>query len=163
MAQLGFPHSYIGVATAFVNTCRSVGGALATTIYTTILENYVKDHVATNIATAALQAGLPSQSVPYLVEAIVAENQTALISIPGITPAIIGAASITSKETLVRGFRLVYLVSLAFGGVGVIASLLSRNVDKFKTKEIEITVGRQGLLTHEDEEQAPISDTAERS
>ncbi|KAF2817439.1 MFS general substrate transporter [Mytilinidion resinicola] len=72
MVQVILPNSYIGIATAFFNTCRSVGGAVATTVYSTILNNYIKEHEGVNIAEAAVHAGLNIQYVPVLAEALAA-------------------------------------------------------------------------------------------
>lgn len=140
------PNIYIGIATTFLNTCRSVGGAVATTIYTTILTNYIQEHEGKNIAEAAIHAGLSPQYVPALAGALATQNITALALIPGVTPLIVGVSVAAIKETLVKGFRLVFYASLAFGSFGILCALFTKNVDQYMTNEIDVRMEEKGIF-----------------
>jgi hypothetical protein len=76
------------------------------------------------IIPALMAAGLSQSSSIKFLGAVATGNATMIESIPGITPKIIGigeeAALIAYRET----FKLIYLVSLAFGGSCILAALL---------------------------------------
>ncbi|KAF2502514.1 trichothecene efflux pump [Lophium mytilinum] len=156
MVQVILPPSYIGIATTFLSTCRSVGGAIATTVYTTILTNYIKEHEGTNIAEAAVKAGLNIQYVPALAGALAAQNQTALALVPGVTPLIIEVSVAAILHTLVKAFRLVFYTSLAFGSFGILCALCTKSVDQYMTKDIDVAVERKGPLAHESRHEAGL-------
>jgi hypothetical protein len=147
MVQVCLPSIYIGVATAFLNTTRSVGGAIATTVYTTILTNYIKEHEDTNIAKAAVSAGLDIQNGPLLAGALAAQNQTALAMVPGVTPLVIEVSITAIKMIFVIGFRLVFYTILAFGGFGVLCALWTKSVDQYMTKDIDVGIEKKGILS----------------
>ena len=54
---------------------------------------------------------------------------------PGITPDIVAAAGAANLEAYTQSFRTVYLVAIAFGVIGVIAALMTPNVEKLASLE----------------------------
>jgi hypothetical protein len=75
------------------------------------------------IVTAAVNAGLPATSAPYLVEAILTANATELTKVPGISPTIIGAAIAAAHQGFFKSFQVVYYASLAFGALAILAAV----------------------------------------
>lgn len=117
-----------------LSSLRSTGGAIAIAIYGTIIQSHATRDIVPKVAAAAIQAGLPASQVePFLgkaplqkswpvytnicchVVALTTGSAAGLASIPGITPAIIAAGAGAIKQVYSDAFRLVFLVSIAFG------------------------------------------------
>ena len=93
----------------------------AAAIYTTILTNRLNTKITTLVLPSALSAGLPSSSVPALLQAIKASTPQALQAVPGMTPAVLENVGEALKVAYTVAFRTVYLSSIAFGGCAVLA------------------------------------------
>lgn len=52
-------------------------------------------HLPANIAAAAIGAGLPASSVADFIPSLIAQNTTALLAVPGVSPSIIGAGAVS--------------------------------------------------------------------
>lgn len=137
MIQLTVPHQYVGIAMGIVTTARNVGGSVATTIYTTILKNELAKKLGVGIATALAKAGLPLAEVPGVTEAIATGNTTSSAFI-GVSPAILEAGAYGLKIAYCDSFKVVYLVSIAFGVVGTICGMGTMNVGKFMTHKVDV-------------------------
>jgi hypothetical protein len=142
MAQLGVPHEFIGIASALLITARTVGGPVATTVYSVILENDIKDRGAHSIATALVEAGLPLPTVLDVLTALLAGDPTspALASAAKTNPLAVFAGVIALKEAYSKAFRLVYFVSIAFGVCGTICAAFSLNVAHLMTRHVDVTL-----------------------
>ena len=121
---------------SLTGSIRATGGAIAIAIYGSIINNKVQKNLIPDVTAAAIEAGLaPSAiesfismtncplSVKYTVEvltkylaALSSGSSSALGSLEGITPAIIAAGRIALQTVYANAFRLVFLVSIAFGG-----------------------------------------------
>ena len=77
------------------------------------------------IAGAVLPLGLPISSLSSLIEALAANDQSAIPSIPGITPQIIRAGAGGLFEAYSIGFRFVWISAGCFTVVAVVCKLLS--------------------------------------
>jgi len=130
--QLSVPHQYVGVAMGIVTTARNVGGSVATTIYTTILTNELGKGLGVDIAT-----GLPLAQIPGVTEAITTGN-LASPALIGVNPEILGAGAYGLKIAYSNSFKIVYLVSIAFGVIGAICAMWTQNVGKFMTNKIDV-------------------------
>ena len=86
------------------------------------------------------EAGLPLSEIPALIGALVAQNATAVGEIPGLTPAILLAAEGGIQDSYVEGFKRVYLVSIAFGGAAVIASLFLGDIKKYMVSRVAVDI-----------------------
>jgi hypothetical protein len=142
MAQLGVPHEFIGIASALLITARTVGGPVATTVYSVILENDIKDRGAHSIATALVETGLPLPTVLDVLTALLAGDPTspALASAAKTNPLAVFAGVIALKEAYSKAFRLVYFVSIAFGVCGTICAAFSLNVAHLMTRHVDVTL-----------------------
>lgn len=73
------------------------------------------------MAPAAIQAGVPVKVVPTLLEGLANHAPvSSLLKIPGITPNILEVVESVMVSSFAKTFRLIYLVSLAFGGLAII-------------------------------------------
>ena len=98
-------------------------------IYVAILDSRLTDTLPTDVSAAALKAGLPKSSLVELLKAITAGAPAAMKAVPGINAQIIAAATEASKTAYSQAFSTVFLASIAFGGLAIIASLVSVPID----------------------------------
>lgn len=75
-----------------------------------------------NVASAALKAGLPASSTDEFAGYIMAQNQTAVASVPGVTSAIITAGANAMLDTYAAAFRYVWLSAIPFLVVAAIGT-----------------------------------------
>ncbi|KAK9379740.1 trichothecene efflux pump [Kockiozyma suomiensis] len=137
MAQLGVPHEYIGVASGLAITSRSVGGTIATVVYSAVLQNDVSKRIGPVVGTALAEAGLPSDEILNVLYALVEGRSSALASV---SPSIIAAGEYALKLTYAHAFKLVYLISIAFGGAGILCAVFSLDVDHLMTSKVDVTM-----------------------
>lgn len=64
----------------------------------------------------------------------------AFAAVPGLTPAIKSVALAANQAGLAQSYRLVWLTSLAFTGIGVILALMSPNTKQYLTDKVVITL-----------------------
>jgi hypothetical protein len=159
MAQLGVPHEFIGIASLILVTARTVGGSVATTVYTVILQNDIKNHGAKKVALALAEGGVPLPSLLPVVTALLGGDQTdpALEAAFVAHPQAILAGVAALKQAYAHAFRIVYLVSIAFGTLGTICAAFSLNVDKLLTRHVDVTLDEGAhLRTHEGNRKAYV-------
>ena len=137
MIQLGVPHEFIGVATGLAITMRSVGGSVATTIYSTVLSSRFKSYLVTDAAGPLAAAGVNPESVGPIIAALLSGSAHDPV-LAGLSPEVLGLAAQGIKEAFAHSLRIVYLVSIAFGVIGTICVSFSKNVDHLMTKKIEV-------------------------
>ncbi|GLA38191.1 hypothetical protein AnigIFM63309_005197 [Aspergillus niger] len=119
----------IGLASGFLGSAKQVAGTIATAIYVAILDNRVTVDLPRDVSAAALNAGLPSSSLTDLLEAVSAGTTAAYEAVPGMTNGILGAVTEAVKTAYSQSFRTVFLASIAFGGLSVIAACFAEGVD----------------------------------
>jgi hypothetical protein len=105
MIMLNCPDEDIGVAVGLNGSARTIGGSIATAMYSTILSNKVQEVLPGNIAAAVLPLGLPISSLRPLIVAFLSGSTAAIEQVPGITLPVIGAAAQAVKESYAQGFR----------------------------------------------------------
>ncbi|KAJ5668718.1 hypothetical protein N7462_009788 [Penicillium macrosclerotiorum] len=119
----------IGLASGFLGSAKQVAGTIATAIYVAILDNRVAVDLPRDVSAAAVKAGLATSSLTDLLEAVAAGTTAALEAVPGMTDSILTAVSNAEKTAYSQSFRTVFLASIAFGGLAIIAAFLSVPVD----------------------------------
>jgi hypothetical protein len=135
--QLSVPHQYLGVAMGLITTFRYVGGSVGATIYQTILSNELAANLGKNVATALATAGVPLADIPALAGAIATGNTTSP-ALAAASPAALGAGVLALKLTYVHAFRIIYLVSIAFGVLGTVCAAFTRNIGEFLTNKVDV-------------------------
>ena len=86
--QLSTPHSLIATASAVTTSSRSIAATIFTAIYAAAVTSKLTTDVPNGIASAAAKAGLSPASIPAFVGALASNNTDALLTVPGVTPAI---------------------------------------------------------------------------
>lgn len=70
--------------------------------------------IGTNIFSAVVSNGLPPDNVGVFITAVTDHNDTAIASIPGMTPEIAKAGTTAMLNTYVQGFQHVWIAAACF-------------------------------------------------
>ena len=132
------PDENIALITAVTISIRLIGGAIGYAIYFNVLQKRVKNVLPTHIAENVVVAGLPLTEVLTFVEAYATGDMAALAKIPGLTPAILEAARFGVSQAYAYGFKILYLVSIAFGGTAIICSVFLGDVKAFMSDHVAV-------------------------
>ncbi|EPE04253.1 trichothecene efflux pump [Ophiostoma piceae UAMH 11346] len=135
--QFGTDQVELGIAGGLAGVSRFAGGTVAISVFSTILSNVTTKQILKLVPAAAMGAGLPASSVSALIAAL-AQGSAALEAVPGISDAVIAAASKAYQQAYVVGLRTTALSSLSFGIVAIIACLFCNNIDDKMNNKIEI-------------------------
>lgn len=109
-----------------------LGGAIATAIYTAILSNKFGEAIVDKIGDVAERFHISAAAETALLAAAETNTAAAYAQVPDITDEIIDASQMAVKLSYVEAFKMVYLVSIAFGGVAIIAAFSTKNTDSAK-------------------------------
>lgn len=123
----------MGLVTGVMGAIRTGLSAIATSMYSSILSTESAKYIPQKVMPAALGAGLPESSLPTLLQGIALGDFT---SVTGISPEIIAATGAAVQEAYALAFRTVYLCTIPFGVMLIIAALLSPNVEQYLTDEV---------------------------
>ena len=102
-------------------------------IYVAIFTNRLTANLPADIVPAVEKAGLPASSVLPLFGAIKNGTAAALEAVPGINAKIIAALGTATQDAYASSFKTVYLSSLSFGAVSIIASFFMTDIKHFLT------------------------------
>jgi hypothetical protein len=128
-----FDPADIGLVTGVMGAIRTAISAIATSMYSSILTTESSKYIPRYVTPAALSAGLPESSLTALFAGITAGDFTA---VPGMTNEITLAVMDQVKHAYSLSFRTVYLCTLPFGVLLLIAAVLSPNVEEYLTDEV---------------------------
>ncbi|KIX06645.1 uncharacterized protein Z518_04621 [Rhinocladiella mackenziei CBS 650.93] len=127
----------IGLSLGLLGSGRSFGGAVAQAIFIAVLNNKAGAYIPQFVTSAALEAGLPTASLPSLFQAMAAGTAEAFAAVPGITAAIVGAVQTAVANAYVETFKYVYYTAIAFGCFSLIfACLHDKDVQHHLTSHI---------------------------
>ena len=134
------PDEVIATVTAITLSIRLIGGSIGYAIYFNVFENKLHEVLPTTVGIAVAKAGLPITQIPAFITALVAQNFTALGQIKGITPTILLVAADAVKDSYVEGFKMIYLVSIAFGGAAIVASVFLGDIRKYMVDRVAVDI-----------------------
>lgn len=123
----------MGLVTGVMGAIRTGLSAIATSMYSSILSTEAAKYIPQKVMPAALGAGLPESSLTALFEGITLGNFNA---VPGISSEIVVATTDGVKEAYKLTFRTVYLCTIPFGVLLIIAALFTPNVEQYLTDEV---------------------------
>lgn len=138
----------LGTASGVAGSVRFLISTLATVVYTVSLQHKIDSTVDPAVSEAVLDAGLPASSVAAFLDAV-SDGAPALQSVAGVTEAITQAGVSAYKEMNSTAYGMVFLITIALTGTGVICCLLLPDIDQLLTDEIVITIGKNKVSTGE--------------
>ncbi|KAF2634970.1 MFS general substrate transporter, partial [Massarina eburnea CBS 473.64] len=128
MIGLGLGEEYkddIGCAVGLAGSFRLLGGSVATAIYTAINNNTFSKKLPDEVRSAVPNFA----SMAALLKAAATNTATAYKNVPGITNEVIAATQMAVKQAYVQAYRTTYLSALGFGGLAIVAALLTKSTD----------------------------------
>lgn len=156
VAMIAAPDALITTCAALSLSVRAVGGAIGYSIYYSVFARKLKSRLPVLVATYALQAGLSPKNVELFVGTFLTAP-TKITAVPGVTEAILVAATKGSQWAYAEALHLVWWVekmfqrhgmsfadtlnrytSIAFGTCAMICALGVPNTRKFETNRIAV-------------------------
>ena len=131
------PDDLIGTVSAIMVSIRYIGASVGFAVYFNILNRKLTDLLPNNVANAAIAAGLPPAEVPGFIVALLGSNSTALAGYP---TSVLEAGEVAVQTTYQESFKLVYLVSIAFGGTAVLCCVFLGNVRKYIVNRVAVDI-----------------------
>jgi len=138
LVQFTAPHAYLSTATGLAFSARALGGAFGSAVLDTIINGKISSTYASSVSKAAIAAGLPSSSVAALLEAFSAG--TGFADVPGVTNAVLAAATHASQESYAAAYRLAWSSIIPFVVLAWVAILFLKGVKELMTEHVEATV-----------------------
>ncbi|KAB2573271.1 Siderophore iron transporter 1 [Lasiodiplodia theobromae] len=127
----------LGAAFAVTSANRTILGCIFTSVFSAILTNKLPQQLSSKLVPNAIAAGLPESSVPGVLAAVAAGNDTALSLVPGMNdPAVLKAVNEGASNAWAGSYAYVYYCALALGLCSVIAAFFTRDMDKYLTGHI---------------------------
>lgn len=112
----------------------------AVSIYLAIYSDRLTVFLPQEVVPAVSSAGLPASSIPDLLTAIANGTAAALEEVPGMTDGVLDALALATKLAYVHAFKIMYLATLAFTGIGLVAAFFITDVDAFLTNYVNKTI-----------------------
>ena len=131
----------IGTATGAGGSARSFISTICSTVYTVVLSNRLASTIPKLVPPAIVSAGLPPSSVAAFLAALTAG--TPMTDVKGVTPSIEAAGVQAYQQASARAYKTVFLTTLAFSGVGIIATIFCPNVDRLLVGDVSVTLGER--------------------
>lgn len=135
--QLAVPHHLIATAVSIITSARAVAATIFTASFSAAVNNRLPILVPKEVAPAVIVAGLPRTSVPAFIKGLVAHNETLVRSIPGVTPAILGAGMAAFKQAEADSLRVVYEITAPFGAVACILVFFLGDLGKLMNYKVD--------------------------
>ncbi|KAH8921382.1 MFS general substrate transporter [Atractiella rhizophila] len=139
VVQFTAPHHYLAGATGLAFSGRAIGGAFGSAILGVVVNARLKDY-GSKVGNAATNAGLPPSSVPALLIAFA--SGVGFDAVPGITPAILGAAISQSQQTYANAYRFAWITLIPFIVLAIISVAVLSGVKDLMTNAVEATAER---------------------
>lgn len=129
-------------------------------IYVAIYSNKLSTFLPKDIASYTTNAGLPQSSLPDLFNATTVGTPEALNNVPGMNSTILEAYSEGTMTAYKSSFRVVYLASLAFGGVSIISALFVRDISQYLTNFVNKRIHEPQLRHHHEASETEMKGTS---
>jgi hypothetical protein len=141
------PIEELGVSAGLIGTFRSAGGSVGNAVFSTILNSIVNKHLGANIAAAAIANGYSPAGLAALIPAVIenAEGIPFAFAKTNATAAVITATGKAFKDTYAFAFRKVFLSTLPFGIIGLIAAWFVKDPSHLLNNHIAVHQERDVL------------------
>lgn len=142
--QFTAPHAYLSTATGLAFSARALGGAFGSAVLNTIINSKLNSNYAPSVSNAATKAGLPSSSIPALIESF--GSGAGFDEIPGISPSILAAAMRASENAYAAAYRLAWSSIIPFVVLALVAIWFLKGVQELMTEHVEATVEKDEVV-----------------
>ena len=148
----------LGTAGSISCSIRSAITSIVSVVYATVLTNGLKTKIPEMVPPVLVKAGLPISSIPAMINALGIRTPEAYSSVPGISPEIIDLGLVAYKEAYVSSFRLVYLVGIAFGALGLLTAFFTPNTDHLLNAKVAATLHNDKTRIDEEKTEPRVSE-----
>jgi hypothetical protein len=128
----------LGSASGVAGSIRFLISSISATVYTVILTNRLAKTIPAFVIPAVVNAGLPASSAGDFIADF--SNSSLFADISNITPNIIAVGTVAYKEANASAYRTVFLSTIAFTGIAIIATLFLPNIDHLLTGKVATTL-----------------------
>lgn len=133
------PDTTIATCVALSLSIRAIGGGIGYAVYFNVFKNKLTHNLPKYIAEYAIKAGLPiSAAETFVLTFLGAPDKIA--SVPGVTPAVIQGGVIGTRWAYAESLKWVWITSIPFGVIAIIACVLIGNVTKYMTNRVAATL-----------------------
>nr|POE51505.1 serine/threonine-protein kinase ppk16 [Quercus suber] len=164
LALYACPDEYIGTTSALSLTARFLGGSIGTSIYFNVFNTQITANAA-SVASAAIQAGLPAANAESFVGALLGGDTAAATAVPGVTDAVIQAATLATQWAYADALKFVWYTTIPFGVISCVCCLFLPNIRKYMTNRVavpeEARPGRQRFGSEDPVLMPPVRSQAE--
>lgn len=102
-------------------------------MYSSILASEATKYLPAYVGPLAVAAGLPQSSLPALLAGVSTQS---FKNVPGASAAVLQAIADPIKQAYTLSFRTVFLCTLPFGVITIIAAILCPNVEDYMTDQV---------------------------
>lgn len=142
LVQFTAPHAHLSTATGLAFSARAIGGAFGSAVLDAIIQGTLTSRWARDVTHAAVQAGLPADSVPALLEAL--ENGSGrledAVGVAGLNASIAAAAEGASQRAYAHAYHMAWASIVPFVVLAIVAVACLKGVEHLMTEEVEATV-----------------------
>ncbi|RWA06161.1 hypothetical protein EKO27_g8947 [Xylaria grammica] len=137
--QFTAPHAFLSTATGLAFSARAIGGAFGSAVLNAIINGRLSGHYARAVSKAAVDAGLPKDSIPSLLAAFEAGN-IGSEAVDGANATIWAVAVEESRWQYAYAYRLAWSSVIPFVVLALVAVGLLKGVKELMTEKVEATV-----------------------
>ncbi len=152
LIQFTAPHAYLSTATGMAFASRAIGGAFGSAVLNAIINQYIASNLVPEVGGAAIAAGLPSSSVPQLLQAFAAG--AGFEGVQGLNATILDAATYQREWTYAHAYRLGWASIIPFVVLAIVAVGFTTSVKHLMTEHVEATVEK--IVVTENEETSKV-------
>ncbi|KAF9886962.1 hypothetical protein FE257_010703 [Aspergillus nanangensis] len=137
------PNELIATAISVAAASRALGGSIGTVIFSQIFSSKLRGYLSEDISAQVTAAGLPETSVSSLLKAVLADDQDALSSIPGVTPSILAAALKGEELAYAHAFKFVWYSLIPFVALSLVVALFLKPIKQQLIRQVVAQVDRK--------------------
>jgi hypothetical protein len=129
------------VSAGLIGTFRSAGGSVGNAVFSTILNSVVNKQLGSRISEAATASGISPSELDALIPAVIEHAvgvPDAFAKLPVATSAVTAATSQAVVDTYAYAFRRVFLSTIPFGIIGLVAAWFVRDPSYMLTNHVAV-------------------------
>jgi hypothetical protein len=137
VALVVVPDSLLATTAALSLSIRTLGGTIGYTIYLAVFMNKLSTNLPNSVARYVSEAGLSAKDVENFVTIFLTDPAN-IDNVPGYTVKIAGAANLGSRWGYSESLKWVWVTSVPFGVLAMVACCFVPSIKKWQTRRIAV-------------------------